>query len=456
MRAVCVLIAVASVGCGGGAGRGAGVVNTAPAPSTLAIADAITLPTDPTAIKYPDDYQNAIATTVNVADPYCSIKSSTVSFPKSWLGAFPLPAISGAPLPSTVLRGLHLKDYWVYGLHDASTNPGCTGDIHDAYRETLRRAKLLGVDHIGFYQDAWPVDASATPPVFDVNISEIPPAEIAFIVAEAKAQGLAVHEYMQINPGDHKGAQLPAGTIPSSDWASKFLDSYTDFIVGQAAYAQQLGIDAFQLDWGAYFLEWNPPGHPEYAALLNQKMAIAAQKVRAVYSGKIIYGTLEAFVQADASVFANVDWQLVDLYGVTLTATENDAISVELLKAKYVAFIHSIHQLYRKFARPAVFRLYVQSHRNYLRDGWVEDGFCVPSAQNCSQLSLTTDFSVQAIATEAMLEAIDTQKDYSLAAVASQAWFYADVIMPKSAQPNLSQSPRDKPAEVITYRWYSR
>ena len=455
MRAIYALMVVASVGCNGGGGRTTSGADMAPAPFTLAIADAITLPTDPTVIKYPDDYQNAIAATVNVAVPYCAVKSPTVTFPKSWLGAFPLPAINGAPLPSTVPRGLHLKDYWTSGLHDASTNSGCTGDLHDAYRETLRRAKLLGVDHIGFYQDAWPVDASATPPVFDVNISEIPPAEIAFIVAEAKAQGLAVHEYMQINAGDHKGGQLPAD-IPGSDWASKFLDSYTDFIVGQAAYAQQLGIDAFQLDWGAYFLEWNPPGHPDYAALLNQKMAIAAQKVRAAYSGKIIYGTLEPFVQADASVFANVDWQLVDLYGVTLTATENDAISVALLKSKYVAFIHGHYQLYRRFARPAVFRLYVQSHRNYLRDGWVEDGFCVPSAQDCSQLQLTTDFSVQAIATEAMLEAITTQTDYSLAAVASQAWFYTDVIMPKSAQPNISQSTRDKPAEAITYRWYKR
>src|SRR3989454_4590440 len=44
--------------------------------------------------------------------------------------------------------------------------------------------------------------------------------------------------------------------------------------------------------------------------------------------------------------------------------------------------------------------------RDYLLNGWVEDGFCV---SGCAQNAVRTDFSVQAIAYEAMLEAVSTQ-----------------------------------------------
>lgn len=426
------------------------LVTAGTAGSILVLDDAITVSTDPTVIDYPDDYLNAPAGSVAVLDPYCTVKRDSVTYPRSYLGAFPLPAIDGAPLPAAIPRGVHLKDFWRYGLHDPATNPGCTGSLHDAYRETLRRAKLLGADHVAFYQDATPIDATAAHPVFDVNISENQPDEIAFIVSEAKAQGLAVYEFMQINAGDPQGSSLPM-TTPSADVAAALLDGYSDFLVGQAAYAQELGIDAFQLDWGAYFFEWAP-----LRDVLNQKMTVLAQRVRAVYSGKIMYGALEPSVQDDPVVFANVDWLLVDLYGISFSAADNDAISVPLMRGKYLDVIRDSHDRYGGFGKPAVFRLFVQSHRNYFRDGWVEDGFCVPTPSDCSQQRLTVDFSVQAIGTEAMLEAMTTQTDYAIAAVGSTAWFYTDVLLGDSAWPSTSQSPRDKPAEAITYRWFQR
>src|SRR5262245_2510591 len=72
---------------------------------TVALASAITVSTDPTQVKYPDDYLVTPGPAVAV-DPYCVIASNAVTFPASYVGAFPLPPITGAPAPASVELGI--------------------------------------------------------------------------------------------------------------------------------------------------------------------------------------------------------------------------------------------------------------------------------------------------------------------------------------------------------------
>src|SRR6266568_3304274 len=243
----------------------------------------MTVPSDFTKIPYPEFYQRIPSFSYTVPDPYCAIATGVVAYPASYLGAFPLPAIQGAPLPAALSRGAAVKDYWHYGLTDPSTNAGCSGDLHAAFLNTLQRLRKLGADHVDIYEAAYLVDVTATTLDFDLTSRiEISDAELAWIVGAAKAAGLEVHEYMQVGGEDLNHVPLP--TPPTSAWASAYLDAYTRFIVGRAALAQRDGIQAFQLDWdGGYWFDWTP-----LRDLFIAKMTAAAQQVRGVYSGKIL------------------------------------------------------------------------------------------------------------------------------------------------------------------------
>jgi hypothetical protein len=404
----------------------------------------MTVPSDFTEIPYPAFYQRAPSFSYTVPDPYCAIATGVVAYPASYLGAFPLPAIQGAPLPAAVSRGAGVKDYWQYGLRNPSTNAGCSGDMHAAFLNTLQRLRTLGADHVDIYQTGYLVDVNAAQLDFDLTRRiEISDAELAWIVAHVKAAGLEVHEYMLINGEDVNHVLLP--TPPTSTWASAYLDAYTRFIVNRAAVAQSDGIQALQLDWGVYWFDWTP-----FRDLFIAKMTAAAQQVRGVYSGKILYGATAPWISKDVGLMTSIDWFIGDLYGIQFSAADNANITVPQLKQKYLDLITGLGNVLGAAKRPVVWQLFAQSHRDYLLKGWVEDGFC------CAANALQTDFSVQAIAYEAMLEAISAQTAFTTAGVTATASWYVDVILPAQSFPNISQSWRNKPAESILYRWFAR
>ncbi len=406
-----------------------------------------TVPADFTKIPYPEFYQHAPSFSYTVPDPYCATATAVVAYPASYLGAFPLPAIQGAPLPVAVSRGAAVKDYWHYGLTNPSTNVGCSGDMHAAFINTLQRLRRLGVDHVDVYQDAYLVDVNAASLDFDLTRRiEISDAELAWIVAQAKAAGLEVHEYMQIDGADVNYVPLP--TPPTREWASAYLDAYTRFIVGRAAVAQSDGIQAFQLDWGAYWFDWTP-----YRDLFIPKMTAAAQQVRAVFSGKILYGATAPWISNDPDLMNSIDWFIGNIFGINFSAADNANITVPQLREKYLTLITGLGNALGTTKRPVEWHIFAQSHRDYLLNGWVEDGFCV---SGCAQNAVRTDFSVQAIAYEAMLEAVSTQTAFTTVGVTAVASWYVDVMLPAQSFPNISQSWRNKPAESILYRWFAR
>jgi len=408
----------------------------------------MTVPTDFTKIPYPEFYQHIPTFSYTVPNPYCAIATEVVAYPASYLGAFPLPAIQGAPLPIGVSRGAAVKDYWHYGLTNPSTNAGCSGDMHAAFINTLQRLRILGADHVDIYEAAYLVDVNAASLEFDLTSRiEISDAELAWIVSAAKAAGLEVHERMQISGEDLNHVLLP--TPPTSAWASTYLDAYTRFIVNRAAVAQSDGIQAFQLDWdGGYWFDWTP-----LRDLFIAKMTAAARQVRGVYSGKILYGDQAPWISNDVDLMNSIDWFIGDIFGIQFSAADNANITVPQLREKYLTLITGLGNTLGAAKRPVVWQLFAQSHRDYLLNGWVEDGFCV---SGCAQNAVRTDFSVQAIAYEAMLEAVSTQTTFTTAGVTAVASWYVDVMLPAQSFPNISQSWRNKPAESILYRWFAR
>ena len=287
--------------------KSAAVVSTVTADWTLAngvggttFSNMVTFPSDVTLNAYPQVYQNVAASTVTLPDPYCALTSTSVSYPASYLGAFPLPSVQGAPLPASVRRGAMTHDVGMsgIGLTDATQNWnfGCRGDMHTAVLSTLARLKKLGADHIMVFRDTQLADVNATQlQILPWASFSIPDTEDNAIAAQAQAIGLQVWEFRQLVQQDSNNLQLPSA--PTLAWASTFLDAYTQFVVDRAKLAQQNGIEAFVLDWAGYqgVTGWNNGSmtSPDMSALFMSKMKVAAQQVRSVYSGKIIFNAQE-------------------------------------------------------------------------------------------------------------------------------------------------------------------
>jgi hypothetical protein len=106
-----------------------------------------------------------------------------------------------------------------------------------------------------------------------------------------------------------------------------------------------------------------------------------------------------------------------------------------------------------------------------LSKGWWEDGFCTAGTLDgvyyeCTQYEIQTDFSAQALLTEAALRAVDNQEVFEvLGTTTTTGYWLSDTLYAEPDQhpnktplegfPNISQSIRGKPAEKIIKYWYT-
>jgi hypothetical protein len=420
----------------------------------------MTVPSDFTLIPYPQFYQNPPSFDFTVADPYCAMTAEVIAYPASYLGAFSLPPVNGAPLPASVRRGAQVHDVgWApNGIPDPTQNlsNGCRGDMHTAFLATLARLKKLGADHVMVFRDTQLADANATQlQILPWASFSIPDSEMAWIAAQAKAFGLQVWEFRQLVGQDANNVMLP--DTPTIAWATNFLDAYIQFIVDRATLAQQNGVEAFLLDWAGYkgVIGWDPARTvpPEIVSLFKSKITTAAQQVRSVFSGKIILGALNSQTVYDQTFLSNIDWMMNELSGANVSAAENMNMTVAMMKQKYLDDIASQANNLGDHTKPRVWTLKSESYRDYFVNGFVEDMFCV---NGCMQKNLPTDFSVQAIAYEAMLEAVAQQTYFTTAAVTPASYLYTDVALPMNGMPNISFSWRNKPTESILYQWFKK
>ena len=396
---------------------------------------------------------NRVASAVRVTDPYCATTADTISYPASYLGEFPFPKVVGAPFATGIKRGADVKDYWLSGIDDPSTNAGCGGSLHTAFIETLKRLQKLGVDHVGISRDARFVDYTA--PVMKIEAAApwaIPYSELVWITATARRFGMGVYDYRQL-AGDQQNRENP--TTPTLPWVRRFFDAYIPWIVGRAREAQATGVEAFELDPAGTYWSTMTPGSAIETEFLK-RFAQAARAVRAVYHGKIMTGVMAPRTM-NAELAAAIDYEIIPTFGINFTAADDQNISVAMLKAKYLQVMHDIHDELAPNLKPAVIDVFVQSHRAWYRHGWFEDGFCVQMGNNrCFQRGAKIDFSLQAIGYEALFEAIKAQTDFQVATIEVGATWFVDVILPKDTFPNLSQSWRNKPSEAILRKWFRK
>jgi hypothetical protein len=404
----------------------------------------MTIPSDVTQIPYPQFYTSQTGFNFTVPDPYCTVASTVVAYPSSYLGMYPLPAIQGAPLATGILRGVSDKDcYWSNNPAYSVTCNGCSGtDNHQAFLDMLARNKNLGADYVTVSQGVRLNDTNAPTLSFDLTTLSLSDADLTWMVAQANALGMGVHVDMEVS-GDEAGLAPP--TNPTNEYVTNYLNAWSTYVVNRAQMAQQQGVAAMEIDWMMWSFQcWGSQFWPAYV----QSMTDLAQQIRSVYQGKIYMawqGTMDM-------IPTNIDWMRVCL-NHNLTSTQIANLSVALRKQTYIDQINSLASSMGKNVIPVVWIFDIESYQDFFLNGWVEDGLCV---NNCMQNSLTTDFSEQAIGYEGFLEAITNQTSVPTAAVESYSYWWVDVILPDQSFPNISCSVRNKPAESIIYQWYKR
>ena len=142
-----------------------------------------------------------------------------------------------------------------------------------------------------------------------------------------------------------------------------------------------------------------------------------------------------------------------------LRNASDKTVSVSNLKSLYLDNLNRVSRDFGKFNKPFLLRVLIQSEKGFLESGWNEDQFCIAREGNpCYQKDLEVDFSLQAIAYEALMEAIAEIHGGSLVigGIDTYGYWFTDVILPFDSQPQIAQSIRNKPAESVVFEWFKR
>ncbi len=413
----------------------------------------ITAPNDPVIIPYPQFYANRPnSEAVTVADPYCAPTSKVIAYPNNYLGRFPMPAVTGAPLPISVQRGVAILDIWGCCQTNPALNTGCSGNMHTAFQETVARVKRLGASHIIVTTYPFLVDATAATPVFDVKNQQTTDSELAFIADTARAAGLDVWLYINIPGTDENNVSLPAK--PTQTWFAAFMDAYTQFAAREAQVAQQNGVKAILFGWRDYYLDVT-----SYLDAYVPRMTAALSQVRSGFAGKVVFydtqlsNAVYSNPKALAPLYNGVDALLmISSDGLGLTSDENRQLSVPLMKQHYKQALAQTAQKLALLGRqlPLVVEGYVFSGQDSLVNPVGDELW---GCSTCA--AMQADFSVQVIAYEALFEAT-VESGLNILSFETYGYWPTDIILPKETYPNVGRTVRNKPAEAVIQRWFAR
>lgn len=397
-------------------------------------------------------------------DP-CTVNSQNfgdVAIPPAYAGHFTIP-VPSQRLAAPIVRTMDFKDldaWWSKPLAN-----GCTDRekyIVNVYTETLNRMQALGVQRVWVYNYGPWDDFSK--PVWSIAKTDyaIPDNALRAIASAAKARGIQVVLTWQMNNSDKVGPwnSLDTGDNMTRETLVKILNSFEAHIVGQARFAQEVGLSGIAADLGSF----NPKGvrdDPQFRELYVASVQRVITTIRQNFSGQVFYGQYDSVL--DERIMAGIDGLVyVTWLGGTRSSTP---MSVSALRQSFSDSINWFKQRYDqalsgKYATlPIYWTIYGQSTRDfYLSDGYLEDSFCFSP---CPQRSIATDFSAQAVAIEAALQAVAAQPHFTTASVSVTNYWLTDDIEPtdvsgNTAFPNLSSSIRNKPAEGLVRYWFGR
>jgi len=427
-------------------------------------------PTNATDIPYPRFFQKQPSLTVSVGNPYCTIVSDTIAYPRRYLGAYQMPTVYGAPLPASITLGVGMKDYWGGFTTEPSGDPACDipNGIQTAFVNSLTRIKQLGAEHVNIYREVNLRDSHKPQLGFDPDQPAYTEndATIAWMSAQAKNAGLSFREYFNIVTPDDNGVQWNASDKDAA-WQKAFLIAWQNFLLAEGKQAQQNGVAAMCADWiGENTINWKDMDL--YASMLTATV----KQLRSVYRGKIfLCGTLyaprtPAWANQEA-LLRSVDGVILQL-GIELSLSQSDisTFSVATVRNWYAQTISALAQQFTGYKPPILWTDQIESNLASFEQGnrFVDDAVgCTSNGHGgCLQNSVVSDFSVQAIAYEGYLEAIAAQTAFRTLSVDIFAYWYTDTMLPVPCAsnavcgffPNFGGNIRDKPAEAIVYQWF--
>ena len=230
------------VSCGGGGGNSSSSnSSSSAAPSANPY---VTVNTNITQVQYPISY-----TTVAASSPAinpCSISENTVSYPLSWNGTQSLPTITGAPLASSVVTAIMIKDI----LPSGSLPKGCANPLNlSEFTKTVARLKLLNVNAVQIAQWHWAqINSDGSYKITGDTNGSLSDADLAQYVSILRSAGIKVILSNQIQGFvDNSGVTLiptPAGN--AANWG-RWLSAFQSFMLERATKFQSLSIDYWEM-----------------------------------------------------------------------------------------------------------------------------------------------------------------------------------------------------------------
>jgi hypothetical protein len=362
------------------------------------------------------------------------ISSNQVSYPASYKGKFPLPELSGKSLKHVPLS-IGPFDHW--GEDGTNTNPnnnkGCNTSFRAAFLNTIERARALGSNRISITQYVCNYAGLEKLHEAPMNISD---TDLIWMASQVKSLGLDATYAFQICDQGEKAHDI--------SHLERVMDSYEKTIMKQARIVESAGYTAMSVDWGHWQPDWNL-----YAEIRSRRLSQVADSLRTVFSGKLylIHNWGEETTSKDLMKKVDYIWWMPTAH---FTAEEEKNLTVELALNK---FRQSRGHFNSYGSEPVEVVVRTFSHDAPTTKGWTEMTGCFAVNQTCGH-DYITDFSVQAILTEAALRYISELPQERLVGVTFKNYWLTDTVQAHDSFPNLGWNIRNKPAEHIVYKWW--
>jgi hypothetical protein len=280
---------------------------------------------------------------------------------------------------------------------------------------------------------------------------------------QAANNGMKLRFTMQVDVWDQKGNNVYAALDKMNAnqqqvWATNFLRLYKNMMLHEATVMATLpnSFDAIKLDWG-YF---DPTVFANNKALKVSALVDISLAIRDIYNWKqfINHFSVTDFSVPNSNLMSGADLLVgsVDLIEVMplkarlMTQDEENNLSAAFIKN----FFNIVPNWILTQRKRVIWNIQVSSHRTFFSKGWIEDCCITPSYTGA-----VTDFSVQAIGVEGMLEMIaDKTRNGGVLSdsVNINSYWWTDTLTPHDSLPNISSSIRNKPAESIVYQWWKK
>jgi len=421
---------------------------------------------------------------------------------ESYLGKYELPTPQNS-FSDDHVKSIGLKDYgveWIYGNYrndNASWIQDCTQSQYTKlmYRTTLRRLKEHGVTEVNIYNFGYWQSGNVEVWQLNHNSKHLDDWVVEYIVAEAEKLDIETHYTWQFLTQDTNRTQLFEGFLETGyvkldmPLLKKIMDTHEEHILWEADRLEQLGVGAISADWSAMWLcfhcgtsddsEITQEEIDELKDYYMERQGSIIDQIRGRFSGRIYVG--EGPQWNDKRVFDKVDGIILP-FGHMFFEDEVATATVDKMQERATLWIETKFDEWNCLTSqpcwynssstvpPVMFNAFAQSHAGFLSSGWLEDGFCTQGTvndvgTNCIQYQIETDFSAQAIFTEGLFRAVDTQGWFeTLGTTTSTGYWLSDTLIPDTGQssaktiegfPNISQSIRGKPAEKLFKYWYT-